>query len=182
MKGNKIIGWHLFDYYQWLLDKIHGNLEPYYNYSLLLSELHSIPFDYILPMDKNRETDGEKLRWEYMDEQNIPDLFYKDGYKCSVLEMLIGLSQRCDISIAGDERGQNTYQWFWIMIENLDLSRCTDDNFNADYVHQQVDIWLSRQFRRDGKGSPFPLRRAKTDQRKVEIWFQMNGYLNENFM
>ena len=39
---NKIKGWQIYDYYQWILDKIHGYAEPYYNYSLLLCELHSI--------------------------------------------------------------------------------------------------------------------------------------------
>ena len=170
--------WCLFDYYQWLLERIDGYKYPYYDYSLLLHELHSIEFKWVDARDSNRADDGIKLRWIYMDEQNIADIFYKEGIPCSVLEMLIGMSYRCHTQI--DDR-MSVAELFWIMIENLDLMRCTDDNFNGDYVRQQIRNWLDRVFRWNGSGSPFPLRKARYDQRKVEIWFQMCGYLNENF-
>ena len=174
-------GWQIFDYYQWLLEKIHGHLEPFYNYSLLLKELHSIPFHWTIDRDGNRAHDGEELRWEYMDEYGIADIFYKGGIPCSVLEMLISLSVRCDTEIMGEAGENQVARWFWIMIDNLDLMKCSDDNFNAGYVHQQIEIWLNRVFDRSGKGSPFPLKGARNDQRKVEIWLQMCGYLSENF-
>lgn len=178
---SKFIGWHLFDYYHWLLEKIDGYKEPYYNYSLLLNELHSIPFKYGMSMDGNRASDGERLRWEYLDEHLIPDLYYKDGIPCSVLEMLVALSIRCNEIMIGGEIGCS--KWFWIMIENLDLMKCTDDAFDTGYVHQQIEIWLDRTFKRDGRGSPFPLKKSGSrDQRKVDIWFQMCGYLSENYM
>lgn len=176
-KEKRLRGWHLFDYYQWLLEKIKGYKYPYYDYSLLLSELHSIEFTWSNERDSNRSSDGIKLRWIYMDEENIADIFYKDA-PCSVLEMLIGLSIRCSEQILDDHEPAEI---FWIMIENLDLMRCTDDNFNAEYVRQQIRIWIDRCFRWNGSGSPFPLKKAKYDQRKVEIWFQMCGYINENF-
>ena len=177
-KAERFRGWTLFDYYQWLLERIEGYKEPYYNYSLLLHELHSIEFKWKISNDSNRAGDGIRLRWIYMDEQNIADIFYKDNIPCSVLEMLIGLSVRIDSEIMG---GGTTTELFWSMIDNLDLSRCTDDNFSGDYVRQQVDKWLKRVFNWNGEGSPFPLKKAHYDQRKVEIWFQMCGYLNENY-
>ena len=177
----KFRGWNIFDYYQWLLDKIDGYKEPYYNYSLLLHELHSIEFKWSISMDENRALDGEQLRWHYMDENNIPDLYYKDGFRCSVLEMMIALSMRCD-EVMG-EAGENTVpKWFWIMIDNLDLMRCSDDHFSGEYVRQQIGRWMDRVFNRKGVGSPFPLHSRRCgDQRNVEIWFQMCAYLNENF-
>lgn len=174
-------GWNIFDYYQWLLEKIDGYKEPYYNYSLLLHKLHSLPFIWSIERDGNRATDGKRLRWEYMDENGIPEGAYKEGVACSVLEMLISLCIRCDLEIIGEAGVDQVAKWFWIMIDNLDLSRCTDDNFNGDYVEQQIGIWLDRVFSRNGKGSPFPLKKARHDQRKVEIWLQMCGYLSENF-
>ena len=177
----KYRGWQLYDYYQWLLEKIDGHMEPFYNYSLLLHELHSIPFAWSLEWDGNCAVNGEQLRWEYMDEEGIADIFYKEGIPCSVLEMLISLSIRCDNEIMGEAGKSEAGRWFWTMIENLDLMRCSDDHFNAGFVHQQIDIWLSRSFDRRGKGSPFPLKKAIHDQRKVEIWRQMCGYLSENF-
>ena len=91
---NTLVGWRKFDYYQWLLEQIHGHVEPYYDYSLLLSELHYIPFTWQMERDKNRASDGERLRWIYMDENNIPDIFYDLGIQVSVLEVLVGLAIR----------------------------------------------------------------------------------------
>lgn len=182
MAHYKFKGWVIFDYYQWLLEKIDGHKEPYYDYSLLLNELHSIRFDWGLENDSNRADDGERLRWEYMDEENIPDLFYKDGVPCSVLEMLIALSIRCNNEIMWDPREDHTAEFFWVMIENLDLMRCTDEHFSMAYVHQQIGRWINRDFRRNGKGSPFPLKeRNVRDQRKVTIWQQMCGYISEKY-
>ena len=176
-------GWNMFVYYQWLLEKIDGYKEPWYNYSLLLHELHSIKFEWNdrVPTDENRASDGVKLRWIFMDEMNIADIFYKDK-ECSVLEMLVGLSVRCECEIMGNGSASNAAQWFWIMIDNLDLLHCKDDNFSREYVHQQVKIWMNREFHRNGKGSPFPLKRCRRDQRNVEIWFQFMQYLNENYL
>lgn len=178
---NHYIGWQLFDYYEWLLEKIDGHMEPFIHYGSLLSELHSIPFSWSLDRDMNLAVNGEQLRWEFMDERNVADIFYKDGIKCSVLEMLIALSVRCDNDIMGVGDRSQAGKWFWIMIENLDLMHCTDDNFDPGFVERQIDIWLSRSFDRKGNGSPFPLKKAIHDQRKVEIWRQMCGYLSENY-
>lgn len=174
-------GWQIFDYYQWLLEKVDGHLEPYYNYSLLLNKLHSIEYTWSIEHDSNRATDGMILRRIYMDENNIPDIFYSET-PCSVLEMMIGLAVRCEIEIMGVSGEDNTAKWFWIMVENLDLLRCTDENFNGEYVEQQVRIFLERSYKRNGIGGIFPLKHTKLDQRKLEIWRQMNGYLCENFV
>lgn len=178
---NKFVGWHIYDYYQWLLDLIDGHMPPYYDYSLLLHELHSMKFTYGLEMDQNRANDGIRLRWQYIDEMNIPDIFYKEGIPCSVLEMMIGLAVRCDTEVMSDGDSKSASKWFWIMIENLDLMQCKDDNFNTDYVHQQIRKWLNRDFKRNGQGSPFPLSSRVRDQRKVDIWSQMSGYISENY-
>lgn len=173
-------GWQIFDYYQWLLEKVDGHLEPYYDYSLLLSKLHSMKFTWSIERDSNRANDGILLRKVYMDENNIPDVFYQD-LPCSVLEMMVGLALRCEIEIMGIAGEDNTAKWFWIMVENLDLMRCDDEHFNGDYVEQQVKIFLNRGYGRNGIGGMFPLKHAKVDQRKLEIWYQMCGFLSENY-
>lgn len=182
MEVKRIKGWHMYDYYQWLLDKVKAYMEPYYNYSLLLSELHSIEFTWGIANDENRVSDGFNLRYEYMDEQNVPEVFYQQGSPCSVLEMMIGLACRCDREIMRVPGEDRTYIWFWMMIDNLDLMRCSDDNFSGDYVRQQIGKWLNRDFKRNGLGSPFPLKNGHCqDQRKQTIWAQMCGYLSENY-
>ena len=175
-------GWNQFNYFQWLLDKVDGHKEPDFNYSLLLHELHCIPFKSVIPRDENRASDGERLRLTFMDEGGIPEYYYNAGIGCSVLEMLIGLSMRCDIEIMSEAGENQVSKWFWIMIDNLDLMKCRDECFSGSYVRQQIGIWLDRMFDRRGNGSPFPLKNKHCqDQRNVEIWFQMCGYLCENF-
>ena len=120
-----------------------------------------------------------------MDENNISKFKGDasiDETPCSVLEMMIGLALRCEIEIMGEPGKDTTYKWFWLMVENLDLMRCSDDNFSGDYVKQQVKIMLDRGYRRNGFGGLFPVRMTRTDQRNLEIWAQMCGYLSENFV
>lgn len=174
-------GWRLFDYFQWLLEKIDGFKEPYFHYNLLLNELHDIKFEWSIERDENRSVDGKELRFIYMEEENIADIFYKDA-PCTVLEVLIGLSIRCYEDIMWGDETFKPADLFWIMIENLDLMRCDDEHFSRDYIHQQVEKWLKRGYKFNGIGGPFPLKKAHRDQRKVELWFQMCGYLNENFL
>ena len=175
-------GWQIYDYYQWLLEKVDGHVEPYYNYSLLLHELHSMPFKWGLEMDENRAIDGVQLRWEYMDENLIPDIFYQDDIPCSVLEMLIGLSIRFYDEVMWDFAGSSVSFIFWAMIENLGLMKSTDEHFDSGYVRQQIDIWLDRNFAKNGAGSPFPIQKRRCrDQRKVTIWDQMCGYFSADF-
>lgn len=183
MRKNSYIGWHLHDYYQWLLTQIDGYKEPFYNYSLLLNELHSIEFVWSIPKDENRAIDGINLRKLYIDEENLDDSYFDSSIPCSVLEMLVSLSIRCDIELMGSWSSREPGKWFWMMIDNLGLLRCSDDRFSGEYVRQQVGIWLSRDFNKSGVGSPFPLHKSRhSDQRNVDIWRQMNGYLSEKFM
>jgi hypothetical protein len=75
--------------------------------------------------------------------------------------------------------------WFWKMLENIGLNGCTDetylDDWNDRYVDQILEKIIERGYGRDGKGGLFPLKRARKDQRKVELWYQMSNYLVENY-
>lgn len=70
-------------------------------------------------------------------------------------------------------------KWFWIMMENMGLTRYDDEHFDVDDVNRIVDIWLERRFGSDGMGSPFPLQHPFEDQRQIELWQQMQNYVNE---
>ena len=52
---------------------------------------------------------------------------------------------------------------------------------SAQRIDDILDRWIERKFSRNGKGSPFPLKKPKKDQRKVELWYQMQGYICENY-
>lgn len=143
-------------------------------YSRLLEYLYFKDFEYTIGNDDNRAADGEQLRVQFLGKTNHKG--------CSCLEMLVALARRCERDIMGDpEEPDKAYKWFWIMIRNLGLDELDNRNFDegeADYI---VDRWLERRYKKTGKGGLFPLRYSEEDQRKVEIWYQMCAYLNENY-
>lgn len=176
-------GWRVYDYYQWLIEKVNAPIAE--DHTLLLNELHNIPFRWKIERDENRAKDGIDLRYIFLEENGYADRdpYYSftvdESIDCSVLEMLIALAERFSKDVVG-ESYINTKEWFWIMIKNLDLLECTDERYSTDYVRQQVSIFLDRKYTKHGDGGMFPLNEVKGDQRKMEIWYQISQWFNEN--
>lgn len=147
-------------------------------YDLLIRELYRKSFVAILDRDFNRVNDGLSLREKYMGDEAD----YIDGV-CSVLECLIALAKRIDDIMYNPDFGENFVRWFWEMIENLGLDKFPDSNFSTRAVDTVIDRFVERKYDADGLGGLFPLRYPdpKIDQREVEIWYQMQAYLNENY-
>lgn len=80
--------------------------------------------------------------------------------------------------MASTEFGDRTSQWFWYMIVSLGLSGMTDDHYNSDYVDDQLNAFMDREYAPDGKRSLFWVPETKKDFRNIEIWYQMCEYLN----
>lgn len=74
--------------------------------------------------------------------------------------------------------GNRTAQWFWSMINNLDLGSMTDSRFDKRFVDERLDIFLNRKYEPDGKGGLFRIRGCDRDLRTVEIWYQLCWYLD----
>ena len=173
------------DYFHWLCEMVHIDQEGT-SYWLLAKELHRVKFYSMVPHDENRASDGIELREEYLKEINYPRFVDICG-ECSVFEMLIGLARRMDFETGDPYDFENsvdrTSYWFWEMIDNLDLIAFDDDSYveynGMDEVPKIIENFLERNYSRDGVGGLFPIYRSKEDQRKVEIWYQMNQYLNE---
>ena len=84
----------LNDYFDWLYFMVIPNPNKNH-YRKLLSALHSIEFRYFVDYDENRASDGENLRWYYVnDGGNDEILRWKEP--CTVLEMLIALAINAD--------------------------------------------------------------------------------------
>lgn len=154
------------------------------SYRKLLGYLHSVDFIYSHPMDGNRAEDGVRLRYKFADDQGFSD--YRpiaaalDDRPCSVLEMMLALSIRCEQTImVDDDLGDRTGQWFWNMILSLGLNGMTDIRFDERYVEDVIDRFLNREYDRDGKGSLYTVENCSKDMRKLEIWYQMCMYLDE---
>lgn len=175
------------DYFEWLCEMVHCD-GPSQSYNILLKTLHGIPFFVKNQRDLNRIDDGYRLRIDYDNFNNHTGRNLESLYqmKTSVLEVLIGLANRMEDIMFDAEKGDQTIIWFWEMIDNLGLGDFTDSAFGERrwytlQVEEIIEKWMDRRFRRNGKGSPFPLETSKNDQRKIELIYQMNYYLDERY-
>lgn len=169
------------DYFRWLCDKViddNSNIK----YDKLMSHLYDVIFVPIIDMDDNRAEDGKGLRRRFELETNIDRYLIIDtfiGRKCSILEMMIALSIRCEESImTDDEFGDRTGEWFWNMIVSLGLGTMNDSRFDSKYVDVILNTFIGRQYKRNGEGGLFTIDGLKKDMRNAEIWYQMMWYLD----
>ena len=169
------------NYFKWLCDIVGGMCAR----SKLLSILYDIDYYWIVSFDEDRETDGLYLRKVYKDfvgAEREPDIG-----KCKVLEVLVSLAISCEDNIMHDrDIGDRTGVWFWLMLTNLGLMemRFTDSyltNEEEEEVRSVIDFMLSRKYGNDGQGSLFPCASFVPNFVNLDLWLQMNTYLNENF-
>jgi hypothetical protein len=65
------------------------------------------------------------------------------------------------------------------LIRNLGLIDTNDTNTDVKEVNAIIKRVVDRTYQHNGHGGLFPLRLATSDQRKVEIWYQLSAYLSE---
>ena len=159
------------DYYIWLRNLV-GNRR---GYSKLIKQLDSIPFEWIFSLDENRAAGGINLRSKYAYDTSTNEEDIRTG-PCTVLEMLIGVAGHMEDQLANDIE-----TWFWVLIENLCLDQFDDNNYDPRGVEYLVQSWLHRRYRKNGAGSIFPLKHYPGDCRNLDIWSQMNAWINENY-
>ena len=166
-----------YSYEQWLCDIVYrGLFSKNISYNRLLSYLSHREFTIIIPNDINRAEDGIDLRLRY---QTVTGEHISRALPCSVLEMMIALSIRCEESIMDNPAyGDRTAQWFWGMIRTLGLYSMTDDRFDIEYVTSVIDKFLNRDYAPNGEGGLFKINNCKYDLRKIEIWYQLCWYLD----
>lgn len=162
-------------YLNWLVDKVDGKK----GYLELFRALGSREFTWIVKNDENRALDGLALRDHYG---------YFTGLKdepCTVLEMLVGLSIRVGEELLWD--GSTNYAGiiFWKMIENLRLDTETNNRFDIEYVDDRLYIFLNREYGNDGDGALFRpshfYPKSQKSWKKLEVWYQMQSWLEDNF-
>ena len=155
------------------------------NYDLLLMHLHKIEYYSLIPNDDNRGEDGKRLREIFLDNEGPQGPFCLPEGSCTVLEMLIGLSFRMENELKCGPCGTSASECFWLFMQNLNLNWA----HNNDYFQNDGDnsvakiVWavLERKYERNGEGGIFPLKQTRKNQRKVEVWYQMQEYLLENY-
>ena len=172
-------------YFAWLCYKARIGEQYEKPYTRLAFELHSLIFkpSKAVPMDENRIYDGFAMRVRFIGKYGEVGSSTNRG-PCTMFEFLVGISEKMGF-LMGDENGESkTSEYFWHLIRNMRLLKLTDDEFdelNGEFfVEEAVQRILDRNYGYDGDGGLFPLRRANVDQRKVEIWYQMQAWLNEH--
>lgn len=165
-------------YFRWLYSQV-GSVEetnPSYTYWEMLRQLYIKEFVYIIENDDNRAIDGLDLRREFLSQEGISEVEPSwTQLPCSMLELLIGLSRRLAF-----QDGSESFLWFWHLIENLGLEQYNDNTrIPVREINRILDKVISRTYNRKGHGGLFPLNRTRTDQREVELWYQLNEYLIE---
>ena len=168
------------EYFDWMINLVNGNRGPKeISYIKLLEYLHNTEFTYLILRDRNRAEDGVDLRYRFGLIRKHPEYPEYLSGPSSVLEMMIALAIRCEECIMDDPAyGNRTSQWFWGMIVSLGLGGMTDAIFDRDYVEECLTRFLNREYERNGKGGLFTVKGTRRDMRKMEIWYQLNAYLN----
>lgn len=171
------------DYFEWMYRLVCGEGGRNLSFRKLLMRLYDLDYQYTLPMDENRWTDGVQLRYRYGREHNIPDYVIAselDTRPCSMLEMMLALSLRCEETIMIDDHfGDRTGQWFWNMISSLGLGGETDRNFRASHVDAVVDRFNNRRYSPNGEGGLFRVNDRNINLLNMDIWYQMQAYIND---
>lgn len=144
----------------------------------LLTQLYHKEFVWSVPNDDNRLVDGVDLRVQFLELHQIrtPDPQWMD-VGCNMLELLIATSRRLSFLQDGEPS-----VWFWHLIEVLNLEQYNDANYNMSaegVIDDTLNRVIYRQYAANGEGGLFPLRNPTRDQRTVELWYQLNAYLNE---
>lgn len=169
------------EYFNWMYDKVCKNKNnKFISLYKLLRDLHNIEFTFIIQEDINRAIDGTDLRYKfamYKHDETINDIL--NDKSCSVLEMMVALSIRCEETIMDDTAyGDRTGQWFWEMMHNLGIGIMTDDIYDGDVVYSIINSFLNRRYKPNGKGGLFYIYNCDIDLRKVPIWTQLCWYLD----
>lgn len=173
-------------YYKWLISLVNTDGRGD-NYNYLLEQLHLTIFSedtaVLIPNDSNRIIDGIGLRERYCQRYRVKESnrIFEDS--CTILELLIGLAIRIE-----NQFGIKDYvSWFWEMIANLNLTYFDDEAYGEGdpetykAVEKILKKFLMRRYSKNGNGGLFPILYPSENQKDLELWYQMNAYLNENY-
>lgn len=167
-------------YLNWLYGQVAPVRESRRTWRSLFKQMHRTIFVAIVAHDENRIADARDLRYEFLaeceDEQG--DLEWMEA-PCSMLELLVILARQLSF-----ELDEPVDFWFWHLVKTLEFEQFHDRNYNDNVqalVSETLDRIVWRTYLPSGRGGLFPLQHPDRDQRKVELWYQLNAYLLEHF-
>jgi len=165
------------DYLRWLENQLrdeHSNLNK--TYWDLTNFMFETKFVVVVPMDENRLVDGTDLRVEFARMIRVAPVKMERLGPSSFLEVLIGLSRRLEFNAGGSAPG-----WAWQLLDNLELTRMSDPltRHKRNRAAEIMDMVMQRKYAPDGTGGFFPLAWPDDDQTQLELWYQLNAYIEE---
>lgn len=180
------------DYFSWLYGLVKGKPSRV----KLCKELYLKKFRWFVHNDDNRCEDGLNLRDIFVEENDLDESHLEVNYflkgECTVLEVMVALAQRMNDLMydLNDTQNDKTPRFFLEMLTNLGLAEFTDNSTRDDRlgpgqeaeVDEVLEVLMDRTYGVDGRGGLFPLKkRHREDQSKVEIYYQMMYWLDENY-
>lgn len=164
------------DYFSYMKELIY---DPAYSddHEEVLKTLKNVNFRAILDMDTNRIGDAIEFRAEFERNNGYFEPIIRDPV--SVLEVMVSLAVRCeDMIMANTNYGNRTNIWFWYMVKSMDLLDFDDWNFDFDEVMSRIERMLDRNYEKDGFGSLFYVPNCDKNMKNLDIWYQMQCWLN----
>ena len=156
-----------YAYYDWLCA-----LVDVHNSSVMVRHIHRIPFDWVIENDDNRCEDAIGLRDQFVYETQYNNYSFPSG-DCSTFEVLVGIAVRMNDILMGIDEKPKIDKYFWEIAGNLGLTKYSDiyisKNGGMSNINTIVDRLINREYKANGSGGLFPLKRAKEDHRDVEI-------------
>ncbi len=161
-------------YLRWLEEQLGtGGRRTYWDLTNLMFDME---FTWSVPMDDNRLVDARDLRTEFATGVGVPISHVQDLAPVSFLEILIVLSRKLTFVAGGSAPG-----WAYVLLGNLELRRMFDPltQRKAQRAQEIMQTVIQRKYMPDGTGGFFPLAWPDGDQTTIELWYQLNAYVEE---
>lgn len=170
-------------YFRWLYGRVCvvRDWESDRSYQMVCDEMQRIPFKVLVAGDENRRSNAADLRDQFLDfirDRSLDRVAEREAHEVSIFELLVCLSDEARIMT-----GNSREEWFMIFLQNLGLDRFSDDQDDLiakTQVRRILSKFNNRRYRANGVGGLFPLDNPMTDQRRIQLWYQLGAYVRQN--
>ena len=157
-------------YFGWMAQVAISDYRRRDDYLMLLEHLDNINFTYSIPFDENRFNDDQDLRYRFGYENNIAgydidEMSFRKG-PCSILEMMVALSLKCEENFMSDPAyGNRISNWFFEMLQSLKLDGMTNDRYDEKWIDYRIYVFLNHIY----EPGLFTIPNIAKDLRDVDI-------------
>ena len=158
--------------------------DPVIGFSKSFRLLNEIRFEWILPMDENREVNGRYLRNSYKrscpNEPTANDIFDLEQ-PASVLEVLAVITLNIEQDLGRKfTHGDREFAWFIMICQNMGIADVMyNDCYDEAEILRRVYAWMARDYEYNGSGGGiFVLEYPKVgqDMRTMQLWDQKSAW------